>query len=78
MNCLPSSRRKNEVYVMTLVERSTRCIVGWAMGEERREAVLQAIVDIAPQALIYFSYSFPTYDALTYSVEGNNADLRHF
>ncbi len=78
---------------MTLVERVSRCIVGWRVGNERSEAVLQALVDDAPQALIYFSDGFPTYDALiykpgvhlslpdksqTYSVEGGNADLRHY
>jgi IS1 family transposase len=78
---------------MTLVDRSTRCIVGWRVGDERSEAVLQALVDTAPQAVFYFSDSFPTYDALiykpgihlalldksqTYSVEGDNAELRHY
>lgn len=78
---------------MTLVERVSHCIVGWRVGWERSEAVLQALVDEAPQAMIYFSDSFPTYDALiykpgvhlslldksqTYSVEGENPDLRHY
>ncbi len=78
---------------MTLVERVSRCIVGWCVGSERSEGVLQALVDEAPQAMIYFSDRFPTDDALiykpgihlslldksqTYSVEGDNADLRHY
>ena len=78
---------------MTLVDRSTRCFVGWQVGLERSEAVLQALVDQAPQAVFYFSDAFPTYDALiyrpgihlslpnksqTYSVEGDNAELRHY
>src|SRR5664279_385782 len=78
---------------MTMVERSTRCIVGWRVGAERSETVLQDLVDEAPQALFYFSDAFSTYEALlykpgihvsmtdksqTYSVEGENADLRHY
>ena len=78
---------------MTLVERVSRCIVGWAIGPERSETVLQALVDDAPQALFYFSDTFSTYDALlyqpglhlslpnksqTYSVEADNAELRHY
>ena len=78
---------------MTMVERSTRCIVGWRVGEERSEGVMQALVDEAPQALIYFSDDFSTYSALiykpglhlalnnksqTYSVEGDNGELRPY
>ena len=78
---------------MTMVERSTRCIVGWRVGEERSKAVMQDLVDTAPQALFYFSDEFSTYEALiykpgihlslpnksqTYSVEGDNAELRHY
>src|SRR5215213_9330142 len=78
---------------MTMVERTTRCIVGWRVGEERSQAVLQALLDTAPQALFYFSDEFSTYEALvykpgihlalpnksqTYSVEGDNAELRHY
>jgi IS1 family transposase len=78
---------------MTMVERASRCIVGWRVGEERSEAVMQALVDQAPQGLIYFSDDFSTYSALiykpgvhlslnnksqTYSVEGDNAELRHY
>jgi IS1 family transposase len=78
---------------MTLVERVSRCVVGWAVGPERSETVLQTLVDDAPQALFYFSDAFSTYDALiykpgfhlslpnksqTYSVEADNAELRHY
>ena len=78
---------------MTIVERTSRCIVGWRVGEERSENVMQGLVDEAPQALFYFSDDFSTYSALiykpglhlslndksqTYSVEGDNAELRHY
>jgi insertion element IS1 protein InsB len=76
-----------------MVERVTRCIVGWCVEQERSERVLQELVDAAPQALIYFSDAFPTYESLlykpgihlslpnkcqTYSVEADNAELRHY
>ena len=78
---------------MTMVERLTRCIIGWQVVVERTEAVTQALVDEAPQAVLYYSDDFPTYSAVlytpgvhialrdksqTYSVEGDNAELRHY
>ena len=77
---------------MTLVERLTRCIIGWQVVVERPEAVTPVRVDEAPQAVLYSSDDFPTYSAVlytrgvhlarrdksqTYSVEGANAELRH-
>lgn len=78
---------------MTSVERGSSCIVGWQVGEQRTEQVLQDLVDAAPQATLYYSDDFSTYSALiykpgihiarpdksqTYRVEGDNAELRHY
>lgn len=78
---------------MTLVDRATSCMVGWCVGSERTETVMQAMVDAAPQAVLYYSDEFSTYSALiykpgqhlampdksqTYRVEGDNAELRHY
>lgn len=78
---------------MTLVDRQSSCIVAWAVGRERSEAVLQALVDAAPQARYYYSDLFATYRTLvytpgihtpmpdkseTYRVEGDNAEMRHY
>lgn len=78
---------------MTYVDRATRCILGWAVTDERSEIVFQQILDRTPQAMHYFSDALPTYQALiyypghhramsdksqTFSVEGDNADLRHY
>ncbi len=75
------------------MDRSTHCYVGWAVVLERDEATLQRVVDAAPQAHAYYSDGFATYQALvygeatytavtdksqTYTVEGGNADLRHY
>ena len=63
------------------------------MVEERDWGALQGVVDQAPDAPRYFSDGFNVYPALmyapgehavapgksqTYSVEGGNADLRHY
>ena len=78
---------------MTAVDRVTHTIVGWAVVPERTEAVLQGVVDQAPQARAYYSDGFTAYKNLvygeagytamlnksqTYTVEGGNADLRHY
>ena len=78
---------------MTLVDRHTSCILGWAVERSRSEALLQALVDAAPQAHFYYSDLLATYRSLlytpgihtpmpdksqTYRVEGDNAELRHY
>ena len=60
---------------------------------ERTEEAMQALLDRSPQALYYYSDQFSTYDTLiyypgkhqslpnqsqTYSVEADNAELRHY
>jgi len=63
---------------MTVVDRSTSCILGWAVDQERSEETLQKMVDHAPQAAFYFSDLFATDKSETYRVEGDNAELRHY
>lgn len=78
---------------MTLVDRHSSCILAWRVAFERTEALLQAMVDEAPQAKFYYSDLFATYRNLvyapgrytpmpdkseTYRVEGDNAELRHY
>ena len=75
------------------MDRATRCIVGWAVVEQRTFEGCQDIVDQGPRAQQYFSDGFPLwtdvyyaearYQALqnkseTYSVEGQNAELRYY
>jgi len=60
---------------------------------ERNTYTVQKVVDQGPCAELYFSDAFPTYESLvyfpgkyavsegkadTYSVEGDNAELRHY
>jgi len=77
---------------LTVVDRETRCVLSWDVVKERTSDAIQACLDRAPQARQYYSDAFPVYDTLyygapyelrndkkeTYSVEGVNAELRHY
>jgi IS1 family transposase len=75
------------------VDRATRCYLGCKLVSERAQKEIQDMVDDAPKAKWYFSDAFDAYDHLwyhygkyevlqgkndTYSVEGDNAELRHY
>ena len=79
--------------MITQVDRDTRCLVGWDVVWERSTDALQAMLDRSPQARQYYSDAFSTYGTLiytpgtyqacadksqTYSVEADNAELRHY
>lgn len=81
------------MYVVTAVDRTTRCIVGWSVLFQRTFEKLQDVVDQGPRAQRYFSDGFASYADVyyyggqyralldkseTYSVEGDNAELRHY
>jgi IS1 family transposase len=78
---------------MTLVERQTRCILGWRVVTERTDTVTQALIDETPDALQYCTDGFSLYagrdyhrgyhlvapgKSETYAVEADNAELRHY
>jgi len=77
---------------MTAVDRATRCIVGVAVVWERTTEALQTLLDTSMWAAQYYSDAFNLYlsgvyagrhramtdKSQTYSVEGNNAELRHY
>lgn len=85
-------KEKNKAYIITAVDRSTHSIVSWAVCRERTLEILQMVVDNAPRAKDYYTDGFLMYQDLsywgrhrmlkdksqTYSVEGGNADLRHY
>lgn len=75
------------------VERSSSCIVGWSVTQQRNETTLQTLLDESPQAVWYYSDLLSTYQSLLYTsgthtpmpdksqtfrVEGVNAELRHY
>jgi len=43
-------QEKNEIYVLTIVDRDTRCVLSWDVVLERTSEVLQACLEGAPQA----------------------------
>jgi len=37
-------RKKNKIYIITLVDRATRCILGWALVWERTKEVIPLVL----------------------------------
>ena len=81
------------VYIMTMISREPRQIVGFAVATERLTEHIQAMVDAAPETKKYFTDGFLGYIDIiypgehirnisnkndTFTVEGINADLRHY
>jgi insertion element IS1 protein InsB len=71
----------------------TRCYLGFRVVWQRTQAATQEMVDQAPKARRYYSDAFDIYDRLwyhwgvyevspgkteTFSVEADNAELRHY
>jgi len=76
-----------------VVDRATRCFLGWRAVTERSEAVVQHLIDEAPHAFQYCTDGFSVYvgrnyhrgwhlvapgKSETYAVEAGNAELRHY
>jgi IS1 family transposase len=92
MSCSPSAAQKSPAFIVTVVERAIRRGGAHTVCAERTPEVMQAVVDSAPHAARYFSDAFNTCRELcywgahqamsdksqTYSVEGDNAELRHY
>jgi len=85
--------QKNQIYIITIVDRLTRCYLGFQVVWQRTQVAIQELVDEAPKARRYFSDAFDVYERLwyhwgvyevsqgktdTYSVEADNAELRHY
>ena len=84
---------RENVYLMTLVSRKPRQIVGFDVARDKSPKRIQAIIDSAPEAKNYFSDGWNGYRDVvypgnftqnvhnkddTFTVEGVNADLRHY
>lgn len=78
---------------MTFVDRKSRCILSWRVIYSRTGKVIQEMIQESPQAQNYFSDALDAYQTAlywpaihepmqdkseTYSVEGDNAELRHY
>jgi insertion element IS1 protein InsB len=84
---------KKRVYILTIVDRETRCLLGVKVVWERTRQAFQNLVDFACKSSKYFSDAYNEYARLlyhggryevsdgkrdTYSVEGDNSELRHY
>jgi len=78
---------------MTFVDRATRCILSWRVVWTRTGTVVQEMVHESVQGQRYFSDGLDVYQTAlywpavhhpmedkseTFSVEGDNAELRHY
>ena len=84
---------RENVYVMTMVSREPRQIVGFDVAFDKSPQRIQSIVDEAPSAQFYCTDGYGGYIDIvypgrhvrnihdksdTFTVEGVNADLRHY
>ena len=78
---------------MTFVDRKTRCILAWKVSTQRRGTEFQDMLGESVQGHDYYSDDHQGYKTVlywpaihypmpnkseTYSVEGDNAELRHY
>ena len=89
----PRTETRENTYLMTMVSRAPRQIVGFDVALDKSPARIQQIVDESPPAMQYCTDGWNGYiDVIypgrhvrnvhdksdTYTVEGVNADLRHY
>lgn len=88
-----STETRENVYILTMVSRQPRQIIGWEVTLDKAAQTIQSMVDRAPEAAMYCTDGYVGYmDAIypgrhirntrdksdTFTVEGVNADLRHY
>ena len=89
----PRTETRENVYIMTMVSRKPRQIVGHVVSRDKLSKTIQRMVDAAPEAEAYCTDGYYGYlDVVfpgkhiynihnkndTFTVEGVNADLRHY
>lgn len=89
----PNTETRENTYVFTMVSREPRQLVGFDVSMEKAAKYIQGIVDDAPDAKYYYTDGYVGYlDVVypgvhvrnqhdksdTFTVEGVNADLRHY
>ena len=89
----PRSETRENVYIMTMVSRKPRQIVGHVVSRDKTSRTIQRMVDAASDAEVYCTDGYNGYlDVVfpgkhifnmhnkndTFTVEGVNADLRHY
>lgn len=89
----PNTKTKENVYLITMVSREPRQIVGFDVDFDKSSERIQNVVDTSPKAQIYYTDGYLGYidvvypgkhirnihdKSNTFTVEGVNADLRHY
>ena len=89
----PRTETRENVYIMTIVRRKPRQIVGHAVSRDKTAKTIQRMVDAAREAELYCTDGYNGYlDVVfpgrhifnihnkkdTFTVEGVNADLRYY
>lgn len=89
----PHTETRENLYVITMVSRNLRQIVGHVVSRDKAAPTIQQMVDAAPEALQYCTDGYFGYLGVifpgehrynihnksdTFTVEGVNADLRHY
>lgn len=89
----PHTETRENTYIMTMVSRNPRQIVGHTVSRDKAFETIQRMVDAAPQAECYCTDGYSGYQDVvfpgqhifnihdksdTFTVEGVNADLRHY
>jgi IS1 family transposase len=89
----PRTETRENVYVMTMVSRNPRQIVSFDVAFDKSPVRIQNMVDNAPPAATYYTDGYFGYIDIvypgrhirnvrdksdTFTVEGVNADLRHY
>ena len=93
INNKANAETKENVYIITMISRNPRIIVDFSVSTEKTSTKIQEIVDRSPYADKYCTDGYHGYlDTVfpgehirnvrdkkdTYTVEGINADLRHY
>ncbi len=89
----PRTETRGNIYLMTMVSRKPRQIVGFDVARDKSASRIQSIVDGAPYAKEYCTDGYVGYldvvypgwhvrnmrdKSNTFTVEGVNADIRHY
>ena len=89
----PRTETRENIYIMTMVSREPRQIIGHVVSRDKTSKTIQKMVDAAPDAERYCTDGYSGYlDVVfpgkhifnihnkndTFTVEGVNADLRHY
>lgn len=89
----PRTENRENIYIITMVSRVPRQILGHAVSRDKSSKTIQGIVDASPEAERYCTDGYYGYlDVVfpgkhifnihnkndTFTVEGVNADLRHY